>query len=145
MDNVWQITGTSPEKPAADFGDRGNEPVRASISQSDTLMRILGRPNREQVVTTRPAQLTTLQALDLTNGETLAKTLEKGGVNLLAKNRDAKPEQVIVDVFQRALQRSPTQKELSDCSTLLGDSVSLEGITDLLWTVFMLPEFQIIQ
>ena len=34
-------------------------------------MRSLGRPNREQVVTTRPDQLTTLQALDLANGQIL--------------------------------------------------------------------------
>ena len=51
--------------------------VRATLLHSDLLMRSLGRPNREQVVTTRPDTLTTLQALDLTNGPILADMLNR--------------------------------------------------------------------
>ena len=50
--------------------------VRATLVDCDDLMRSLGRPNREQVVTTRPDQLTTLQALDLANGQILTDTLK---------------------------------------------------------------------
>ncbi len=46
--------------------------VRAALVNSDFLMRSLGRPNREQVVTVRPDDLTTLEAVDLSNGQTLA-------------------------------------------------------------------------
>ncbi len=49
--------------------------IRASMVAADPLMVALGRPNREQVVTTRATTATTLQALELTNGETLAKVL----------------------------------------------------------------------
>ncbi len=47
-------------------------PVRAALVKNDFLMRSLGRPHRDQVVTTRPAELTTLQAIDLSNGDILA-------------------------------------------------------------------------
>ena len=52
---------------------------RASLVASDLLMRSLGRPNREQVVSDRPANLTTLEALDLSNSPLLAETLNRGG------------------------------------------------------------------
>ncbi len=61
MDGVWQLTGRYPTKAAADFGDRGDLPIRASMIDATELMRALGRPNREQVVSTRPSDLTTLE------------------------------------------------------------------------------------
>src|SRR6185503_8665940 len=61
---------------------RGN--VRAALVNADPLMVSLGRPSREQVITTRSSAATTLQALELTNGETLAKILEQGAAKLIA-------------------------------------------------------------
>jgi hypothetical protein len=46
------------------------------------LMRSLGRPHRDQVVTSRPAELTMLQAIDLANGAILSKYLNEGANNL---------------------------------------------------------------
>ena len=40
-------------------------------------MRSLGRPLREQIVSMRPTDLTTLEAVDLANGPTLAALLPK--------------------------------------------------------------------
>ena len=57
--------------------------IRAALVKADALMRSLGRPNREQVVTTRRDVLTTLQALDLSNGQILADMLARGAANLL--------------------------------------------------------------
>ena len=51
--------------------------VRAALVKSDPLMRSLGRPNREQVVTTRSDVLTTLEALDLSNGQVLNDILDR--------------------------------------------------------------------
>ena len=58
---------------------------RASLVASDMLMRSLGRPNREQVVSDRPANLTTLQALDLANSPLLAETLNRGAANVVKR------------------------------------------------------------
>ena len=58
LDAVWMITGTAParptRRPARRRGGRaGHRFVRAALVNADLLMRSLGRPNREQVVTTR--------------------------------------------------------------------------------------------
>ncbi len=50
--------------------------------KSDFLMRSLGRPNRDQIVTSRPNELTTLEAIDLSNDATVAKALEAGAKKL---------------------------------------------------------------
>ncbi len=52
--------------------------VRNSLLKSDFLTRSLGRPNRDQIVSVRPLELTTLEAIDLSNGETLAGYLRQG-------------------------------------------------------------------
>ena len=54
-------------------------------SSADPLLLALGRPNREQVLTTRSPVATTLQMLELANGQTLSKLLQKGAEELLAE------------------------------------------------------------
>jgi hypothetical protein len=46
-------------------------------------MRSLGRPNRDQIVTLRPTELTTLEAMDLSNGQTLAQWLRFGAQRII--------------------------------------------------------------
>ena len=58
--------------------------VRASLLKSDFLMRALGRPNRDQIVTSRPSELTTLEAIDLANGQALANALKSGARRIVA-------------------------------------------------------------
>jgi hypothetical protein len=145
LDAVWRITGTAPAKALAAVGDRGGEPVRASLVAADSLMRSLGRPNREQVVTVRPEELTTLQALDLTNGQTLAGVLERGAKALRQRHKGSAPDQVIAWVWRSALCRAPTPAEAETVGRLLGEPMTDEGLSDLLWAVFMLPEFQMIR
>jgi hypothetical protein len=153
MDAVWMLTKTAPAKPGApvpvpDFAasvPAERRLVRASLVNSNALMRSLGRPNREQVVTTRPDQLTTLQALDLSNGQVLTDLLGRGAANLLKTTPGATPEQRIDDLYRRALCRLPTMEERAAARELLGDKVTPEGLADLLWVVVMLPEFQLVR
>jgi hypothetical protein len=60
--------------------------VRSALVAADPLMVSLGRPSREQVITCRSSAATTLQALELTNGETLAKVLQQGAAKLIANH-----------------------------------------------------------
>ncbi len=117
------------------------QPVRASLLKSDFLMRSLGRPNRDQIVSMRPDDLTTLEAIDLANGAILTDTLSKGAQNLSAKNW---PDSAafITWLYQSALCRQPTSVELSAFSSAIGEKVTQQAIADSLWTVLMLPEFQ---
>jgi mono/diheme cytochrome c family protein len=145
LDAVWRITGTVPANPVKDFARRGPEPVRASLVPADALMRSLGRPNREQVVSTRPAEVGTLEALDLTNGQILATLLDRGAKNLRQRHPDWGPDQVAEWVYRSTLCRNPTPEEAETARQILGSPMTNEGVSDLLWAVFMLPEFQLIR
>lgn len=153
MDAVWMLTATAPAKPVAaaaipafpDATPPERRFVRATLVDADPLMRSLGRPNREQVVTTRPDQLSTLQALDLANGQILAALLGRGAQNLLKADPKATTDVLAERVFVRALGRKPTADELAAARGLVGDKPTAEGVADLLWAVVMLPEFQLVR
>lgn len=117
--------------------------ARAALVAADPLMVALGRPNREQIVTVRQAAATTLQALELTNGGTLAKLFTEGAANILAKA--GTDSAALADtLYREALGRAPTAAERALAVQVLGSPVRAEGIEDLLWSLAMLPEFQLI-
>ena len=116
---------------------------RASLMVSDPLQVALGRPNREQVVTTRADQATTLQALELANGRTFAALLQKAAAQL-AQDAPGDARSFGQHLYRRALGREPTAGELTLATELLGPAVEPAGIQDLLWVISMLPEFQLI-
>ncbi|HKW98600.1 MAG TPA: DUF1549 domain-containing protein [Bryobacteraceae bacterium] len=59
--------------------------------KSSPLSRSLGRPIRDQVYTRRNTEATTLQALEVVNGETLDKLLERGAQRMLGRLPEAPP------------------------------------------------------
>ncbi|HEY0456105.1 MAG TPA: DUF1549 domain-containing protein, partial [Verrucomicrobiae bacterium] len=117
--------------------------VRSSLVPADPLMTALGRPNREQVLTVRMSASTTLQALELTNGDTLSKLVKKTADRLLAE-KSASSESLINKLFVNGLGRKPTPRELKLANELLGKPVKREGVEDFVWAMAMLPEFQLI-
>ena len=62
--------------------------TRAALVAATPLMLALGRPNREQVVTTRTGTATTLQTLELLNGPTLSDHLHQGRAALRRKPQE---------------------------------------------------------
>jgi hypothetical protein len=153
LDAIWMITRAGPTKPAAPlalppFGKdtpAERQFIRAALVNADALMRSLGRPNREQVVTTRSDVLTTLEALDLSNGQILSDTLMRGAANLLKANTKASSDQLIESLYLRALCREPTPEETATGREIIGTLATTESLADLMWTMFMLPEFQLIR
>jgi hypothetical protein len=130
-------------RKAIQDGKTGTEPpVRASLVANDFLMHSLGRPHRDQVVTSRPSSLTTLQAIDLANGEILSSTLQEGAKNL---SRLQKKEDIPSWLYRHALGRPPTEKEEDTLLAVAQNSPGRQGVEDLLWMVFMQPDFQIIR
>lgn len=119
--------------------------ARASLVVSNLLMRSLGRPNRDQVVTTRPDSLSTLQALDLSNGDILANWLKIGAIKWidLQKNNRWSDQQLINEIYSQALSRLPSDQEL-ELLSVANQEHKTEAIEDVLWLVVMLPEFQLI-
>jgi len=129
---------------AAWSGPRPLPMVRAALVKCTPLMAALGRPNRDQVVTGRPTDLTTLEAIQLANEQALADAFAAGGRRLLT---DAGPDAdtMIHGIFAAALARPPTDTERAAAVELLGPSPTPESVADCLWAVAMLPEFQLIR
>ncbi len=116
--------------------------IRSSGQPADGLMRALGRPNREQVVTRRDSEATTLQALELTNGGILAERLRAGARRWCGRHED--PEDLAHELYDTAFGRPPKDDEIELARELIGSPPSPEGVEDLLWIILMLPEFQLI-
>jgi hypothetical protein len=93
--NVAPVRGAAPPPAAGRGGGRGlaapTQPIRSGVYArewrvaSTNFTRALGRPIRDQIISTRSAQATTLQALELTNGEMLTRWLSRGARRLLGE------------------------------------------------------------
>ena len=148
----WQhasVLGAGDMKPWSLAGPLGDvrlaiSGVRASLVNDDPLSRALGRPNREQVVTQRDSLATTLQALELTNGDTLGKKL-KSGARYWMSRADIKSAGLVDQVYREALGRTPSREEAKVANELLGQPTNQQSIEDLLWIITMLPDFQLIR
>jgi hypothetical protein len=151
LDALWMITGTAPAKadasirPPCEAIAPEHRIVRAALVKSDELMRSLGRPNREQVVTTRSDVLTTLEALDLSNGQAFNDTLARGAAGLLKSRSGATADELAETIYLNALGRRPSAPERAAARDLVGTPPTPEGLADLLWVVMVLPEFQLIR
>ena len=128
----WETPGFVAEgwAPAIALGDMGMAPWRVSGSYLATRLagayprqcpcraRCGGPPDRRPGAAQprtgchHPAEhATTLQALELTNGETLADVLKRGAGNLLA-SAAAGTDELISALYEKALGRKPTGREL---------------------------------
>jgi uncharacterized membrane protein/mono/diheme cytochrome c family protein len=116
--------------------------VRASLVANNTFLTALGRPNRETVSTGRESQANLLQALELTNGEKFNRVLNKGAADWQRKY--ATSDTMVQDLFKKTLGRAPEEKEMAIAKQRLGDQPTIDAIADLFWSVFLLPEFQIV-
>ena len=118
--------------------------VRASLVKNDFLMRSLGRPHREQIVSVRPSELSTLEAIDLSNGQTLADALERGAKKIMTRNWNS-PDDFVRWLYQFALSREPSAQEMNVFRETLGAKLTEQGVQDALWSMVMLPEFQLVR
>lgn len=115
--------------------------VRAALVKATALMAALGRPNRDQVVTSRPTDLTTLEAIQLANEQGLFDLFTAGGVRILA---DHGPDADTIGnwLFLATLSRPPSLNERAAAREILTDTPTAQTVADCLWAVIMLPEFQ---
>jgi hypothetical protein len=141
---IWASqTADKAKLAAAKITVTNDDPVRASLVISDLLQRALGRPNREQIVSVRPDNLTTLEAIDLANGSVLAGLLEKGAKHLLSAH--TAPSDVVESLYQQLLARKPSAAEKTAALELLGAEPTAQNLEDILWAVLLTPEFQFIR
>ncbi len=122
-------------KPAVFF-------ARASLVPNNSFLTALGRPNRETVSTSRESRANLLQALALTNGNRFVKVLQAGSDCWKEKYKDN--ALMVQQIYLQALNRAPTEKEFKTAKKALDESTGTEGIEDVLWSIVLLPEFQIV-
>ena len=136
-DSIKQYNPFKDNKPA-----KAAPYSRASLVKNDLFLTALGRPNRENVSTTRSSQANLLQALELTNGDLFNGALEAGAVKW--KQKFKTNESIVHEVYQQALGRSPEKAEMDAALKLLGPTPEEDDVEDLLWAIMLLPEFQLI-
>ncbi len=69
--------------------------------------------------------------------------LKRGAEKVLAE-KPASNQELVTRLYTKALGRKPTGAELRLADEVLGRPVAQEQVEDLLWTMAMLPEFQLI-
>ncbi|MCC6144761.1 MAG: DUF1553 domain-containing protein, partial [Candidatus Hydrogenedentes bacterium] len=138
LTDTWLPTPKFP-LPGVPEADQASQ-VRAWRTSADTLMRALGRPNREMVVSRRDSEATTLQLLELTHGHDLHAFIDRAAEKLAGGEEQA--AELIRYLYEHGLQREPSAEELQIAQSMTGTPASPEGVEDLLWAFAMLPEFQ---
>jgi hypothetical protein len=84
-----------------------------------------------------------LQALELTNGAALGQFIARGAAGW-RKRAASEPRQLVEEIYQTALSRLPNEAEAKLAVEIVGTPATLEGIEDLLWSICMLPAFQLV-
>ena len=143
--NVWAGASRAFDARLAGITVDGPMPmVRAVLMKGTSLMAALGRPNRDQVVTSRPVDLTTLEAIQLANEPSLADEFARGSRQILDQH-GPQADALLRWMFEASLSRSPTSEETASALEMLGEKPTAESIADCLWAIVMLPEFQLIR
>jgi hypothetical protein len=115
------LTRTAAAATAQQAAQRAVEPglyTREWRVASSPLTRALGRPIRDQVYSTRDSQATTLQALELVNGEVLTHWLSRGARKMLG---ELPPEPVSIfdhPLRGRASNPAPFEVDISGADKL---------------------------
>lgn len=120
-----------------------NVRLRASLLSQDQLQNALGRPHREQIVSRRESLATTLEALELTNGSALDDQLQRGADHWLRESGSDR-DRLVTSLYLAALGRDPTSREQALAAEWLGTPLTKDSVADLLWTIVMSPEFQLV-
>jgi hypothetical protein len=143
----WKVKAILEGRVAKEVEETARLPtgfrIRAGLLPLDSLQAALGRPNREQVVSARDSSPTMLQSLELTNGAIVMRYLQRGAEHW-HQQAASDPRRLIDQVYRTALSRPPTPAELQVAVEITGTPATIEGIEDLLWTICMLPEFQLV-
>jgi uncharacterized membrane protein len=139
---VWPVFADSMVKYNPFPKDQISYAQRASLVVNNGFLTALGRPNRETVTTGRETQANLLQALELTNGVRFNAALKKGAERW--KNSYPATDKLVSEIYRKALNRMPQKDELNIAKKALGSDPSVDAVADLLWTIMLLPEFQLI-
>ena len=116
---------------------------RTVFMHSNQLLEALGQPKREQVMSTRSNVGSTMQALEMSNGEILNSLISTVATRLLEESWGSQQE-LVNFVYSVMLGRLPTEAELALCQNVSNDPGNIEALSDLIWAIVVQPEFQLL-
>jgi hypothetical protein len=140
----WGDVTAPPPKPTAAKPDPKNEPQlgRAWTHTRSALQEALGRPDRNNVTTSRDTDASTLQALQIMTGPELGGVLEKLAAKLMAGKLSSTDLTTLI--YARAFGRAPGPQERVVANEVLGNQPTAAAVADFLWLVIAVPEFQVL-
>jgi hypothetical protein len=140
----WGDVTAPPPKPTAGKPDPKNEHKlgRAWTHTRSALQEALGRPDRNNVTTSRDTDASTLQALQIMTGPELGGVLDKMAAKLLATKLSSK--ELAGLIYARAYGRDLSPGEATVADEVLGRNPTAAAIADYLWLVIAVPEFQVL-
>ena len=109
---------SAPGAPAPSMPATGGVYSREWHAASTNLSRALGRPIRDQVIPVRSAQASTLQALELVNGEILTRWLSRGARRMLGETAPESLSLYNRTVAGRGAKATPFAVDISKASKL---------------------------
>jgi len=129
------------QPPAADASPV-RLPERSWQQTGSRLMTMLGRPTRDVVVSVRVHERTPLLALELINGSELEDlTMRSARIQLQSPDT---ADAIVTRVYSILLSRRPTSDEQRIAAGILGSPATQESLNELIWSLAMLPEFQLV-
>jgi len=96
------------------------------------------------VVTAREQDSFPLQSLELINGTVINRLLDDVTQQLLENYPNVGTREMVEMIYRQLLTRDPTPSETETAESLLGEQPDRQSVSDLVWTILMLPEFQLI-
>jgi hypothetical protein len=124
--------------------------LRSVFLESRPSLLNLGRPRREQITTRRSTSASTMQVLELSTGEGLTDLVHKAADVVMTSNKLQKPQVEVplrmaaTSAFSRLLGREPHTKELEVLRSTFGATINRAEAEDIIWSICILPEFQLI-
>lgn len=115
---------------------------RSVFKENTQLLWTLGRPKREQVATERNDVASTVQALELTNGEEFSALIQEAVLSLRKSSRPN--EQYVRNLYQQLLLREPSPEEMALALGYAEGADPQQAMSDILWALLVSPEFQLI-
>jgi hypothetical protein len=124
--------------------------LRSVFLESRPSLLNLGRPRREQITTRRSTSASTMQVLELSTGEGLTDLVHKAAEVVMTSNKLQKPQVEVplrtaaTSAFSRLLGREPHTTELEVLRSTFGATINRAEAEDIIWSICILPEFQLI-
>lgn len=139
-----QIVDSLDALASPEAGRQARSAERAWQQPNDALMRALGRPDRNVVVTQRSGTTSPLQSLELMNSERLEELVTKAAATLVSQEGNSTGA-LVETVYRHLLGRRPSNAELRHMRKAFGRTLHERSVADLIWVIVMKPEFQLIR